>query len=86
MEVLLSPLKISTLQTALFKFILRFGGRLSTLKPCKLLTNPPSLLPPLEDTLENILDHLQELREERLVEIGHQKEGTNLQKYYTLDR
>ncbi|GBE75271.1 hypothetical protein myaer87_24980 [Microcystis aeruginosa NIES-87] len=43
--------------------------------------NPPSLLPPLEDTLENILDHLQELREERLVEIGHQKEGTNLQKY-----
>lgn len=43
--------------------------------------NPPSLLPPLEDTLENILDHLQELREERLVEIGRQKEGTNLQKY-----
>ena len=43
--------------------------------------NPPFPLPPLEDTLENILDHLQELREERLVEIGHQKEGTNLQKY-----
>ena len=43
--------------------------------------NPPSPLPSLEDTLENILDHLQELREERLVEIGHQKEGTNLQKY-----
>jgi len=43
--------------------------------------NPPLPLPPLEDTLENILDHLQELREERLVEIGHQKEGTNLQKY-----
>lgn len=43
--------------------------------------NPPSPLPPLEDTLENILDHLQELREERLVEIGRQKEGTNLQKY-----
>ncbi|CCI22399.1 FUSC family protein [Microcystis aeruginosa] len=43
--------------------------------------NPPSPLPPLEDTLENILDHLQELREERLVEIGNQKEGTNLQKY-----
>ncbi|MDB9426804.1 FUSC family membrane protein [Microcystis aeruginosa CS-564/01] len=43
--------------------------------------NPPSPLPSLEDTLENILDHLQELREERLVEIGNQKEGTNLQKY-----
>jgi uncharacterized membrane protein YccC len=43
--------------------------------------NPPSPLPPLEDTLENILDHLQELREERLVEIAHQKEGTNLHKY-----
>ena len=43
--------------------------------------NPPFPLPPLEDTLENILDHLQELREERLVEIVHQKEGTNLQKY-----
>ncbi|TRU33373.1 MAG: FUSC family protein [Microcystis aeruginosa Ma_MB_F_20061100_S20] len=45
------------------------------------INNPPSPLPPLEDTLENILDHLQELREERLVEIGRQKEGTNLQKY-----
>ncbi|MDB9413615.1 FUSC family protein [Microcystis aeruginosa] len=43
--------------------------------------NPPLPLPPLEDTLEEVLDHLQELREERLVEIGNQKEGTNLQKY-----
>jgi hypothetical protein len=43
--------------------------------------NPPLPLPPLEDALEEILDHLQELREERLVEIAHQQEGTNLQKY-----
>ncbi|MFN7247974.1 MAG: FUSC family protein [Microcystis sp.] len=43
--------------------------------------NPPLPLPPLEDTLEEVLDHLQELREERLVEIAHQKEGTNLHKY-----
>jgi len=43
--------------------------------------NPPLPLPPLEDTLEEVLDHLQELREERLVEIGNQQEGTNLHKY-----
>jgi uncharacterized membrane protein YccC len=43
--------------------------------------NPPSPLPPLEDTLEEILDHLQESREERLLEIANHQEETNLQKY-----
>jgi uncharacterized membrane protein YccC len=43
--------------------------------------NPPPPLPPLEDTLEEILDHLQESREERLLEIANHQEKTNLQKY-----
>jgi uncharacterized membrane protein YccC len=43
-------------------------------------TSPPPL-PPLEDTLEDILDHLQQSREERLLEIANHQEGTNLQKY-----
>ena len=42
---------------------------------------PPPPLPPLNETIQNIFSHLQELQKARLAEISHRQESGQLRPY-----